>query len=108
MSGPTFFLPAGKVPHPDFTDEFLFAHGAAKHSSVVMTPTGFLTDEAWVIIEPKLCDGLRYQVEVAGAMFDIDAETCALLKILLGFDGFGSHWKTLPQLVYFATRNNVS
>ena len=105
MSGPTFFLPAGKVPHPDFTDEFLFAHGAAKHSSVVMTPTGFLTDDAWVIIEPKLCDGLRHNVRVAGAMFGIDPATCDLLKILLGYDGFGSHWKNLAQLVNFAKHN---
>ena len=91
--------------HPDFTDKFLEEQGAAKHSTVIMTPNGFLTDEAWVELSPKLCDGLRYQVERAGATFGIDAETCAQLKILLGFDGFKVHCKNLAQLVQFADNN---
>ena len=98
-------MPAGKIIHPDFTDEFLEEHGAAKYSAVVMTPTGYMTNDAWEIITPKLCDGLRYQVEQAASDFGIDTETAAKLKILLGFDGFGAHWKTLAQLVHFATHN---
>ena len=104
-SGPSFLLPPGKVCHPDFTDEFLHQHGAAKYSSVIMTENGFLTIEAWQEIVPKLCDGLRLMVEQEGAKYGIDAETCGRLKILLGFDGVGPHWKCLAELVHFAKRN---
>ena len=97
-------MPPGTICNPIFTDEFLEQHGAAKFSSVIMTPNGFLTDEAWMEIVPKLCDGLRHQVRLAGARFGIDAATCDLLLMLLSFDGFNVHNKNLEQLVFFAKR----
>ena len=104
-SGPSYLLPPGKVRHPDFTNEFLEKHGAARFTSIVMTENGFGTDAAWKEIMPKLCAGLRYIVEKEGAKYGIDAVTCVRLKILLGFDGFGSHWKNLEELVYLAQKN---
>ena len=98
-------MPAGKVRHPDYTDAFLEQHGAAKFSTIIMTENGFVTDDAWKEMMPNLADGIRYVVEQQGAKYGIDAETCSRLLILLGFDGFGSHWKNLAELVYLAGRN---
>ena len=67
-----------------------------------MTPSGFLTDEAWIAIVPLLIQGLRHQVAEAGATVGIDQETCAKLMIGLSFDGFKSHVKNLAELQIFA------
>ena len=61
-SGSTFFLPGGTRQNQAFTDEFLERHGAVKGSSVIMTPSGYLTDEAWKQIIPKLIMGVRHHV----------------------------------------------
>ena len=66
-SGPTFFMPPGKTRKPEFSDEFLVRHGAAKYSTILMTPTGYLTDETWVVIVPLLAKGLRFVVETKDA-----------------------------------------
>lgn len=43
----------------EFTDAFLREHGAAAYSKIIMTPSGYLTDEAWKKIVPFLILGLR-------------------------------------------------
>ena len=98
-------MPAGIVNNPVFTDEYLVQHGAAPFSSVIMTPSGFLTDEAWSELAPKLVKGLRHQVILAGAEVGIDEGTCNKLLICLAFDGFKSHVKNLAELLLFRDNN---
>ena len=102
VSGPSFFLPAGKVRNPCFTDEYLHRHGAAKFSSIIMTPNGFLTDEAWQQIVPLLIKGIRHQVVKAAASFGIDKVAADKLLVGLTFDGFKAHIKNLAELVNMA------
>ena len=58
-SGPTIFLPAGERIKTGFTDKFLLEHGAALGSTMFMTPTGFLTKEAWCQMVEYICIGIR-------------------------------------------------
>ena len=43
---------AGVKRKASFTSEFLVRHGAAEGSSLHMTPTGFMTAEAWEMMAP--------------------------------------------------------
>ena len=104
-SGPTFFMPPGKTRKPEFSDEFLVRHGAAKYSTILMTPTGYLTDETWVVIVPLLAKGLRFVVETKAASLGIDADTAAKLLIGLLFDGCIIHMKNLAELLHMADSN---
>ena len=67
-----------------------------------MTPTGFLTDDAWKEINPHLSRGIRHVVRVMAATFGIDGATADKLLVGLTFDGFKSHIKNLLELVNFA------
>jgi hypothetical protein len=58
-NGPTAFLPPGKKRDAAFTDKYLEEFGAAKGSTVVMTKTGFMTEEAWTKITPSQIEGIR-------------------------------------------------
>ena len=104
-SGPTFLMPPGKTRKPEFSDEFLERQGAAKYSTILMTPTGYLTDETWVVIVPLLAKGLRHVVEKKAASFGIDAATAAKLLIGLLFDGCIIHLKNLAELLHMADNN---
>ena len=92
----------GTKRNPLYTDEYLVRHGAAPFSSVIMTPTGFLTDEAWKELVPLLIKGIRYKVQQAAAKLGISSEKADQLLIGLTFDGFKSHLKNLVQLVEFS------
>ena len=98
-------MPAGKVKNPAYTDEFLRSQGAAEYSSVIMTPTGYLTTDTWGIIVPLMCKGIRKVVEKKGAEFGIDAETCAKLLVGLTFDGCKQHTELLEKLLEMAGYN---
>jgi hypothetical protein len=37
----------------------LSKHGAPPHSTIIMTPSAFMTDEAWVTVAPVLAKGIR-------------------------------------------------
>ena len=50
---------AGQRRRPGFTDEFLVKHGAVEGSTIVMTPTGYMTTDAWVEMAPKMAKGIR-------------------------------------------------
>ena len=52
--GPTSFLLNGTKRRRGYTDEFLVKHGAAKGSSITMTDSAYTTDEAWLLMAPKL------------------------------------------------------
>ena len=105
QSGPTCICPSGNVRNPHFTDAYLERHGAAKFSTIVMTPSGYLTDDAWQKYVPFLIQGLRHQVELAAAKLGIDKETASKLLIGLTFDGFKAHVKNLGELVNMADAN---
>ena len=77
---------AGTRTKTGYTDEFLVKNGAAPGSTVCMTPTGFMTEEAWVEISPKMVEGIR--------ALDIIRENPQwwVLKII---DGFGPHTSSI-------------
>ena len=96
---------AGKERNTVFTDEFLVANGAVPFSSVIMTPSGYLTDAAWQQVVPQMVSGIRHMIRVAGAKHGIDGETADKLLFGLSFDGFKTHLKNLTELVHFASNN---
>ena len=98
-------LPPGTTRNPLFTDDYLERNGAAKFSTVVMTKNGFLTDEAWATIVPRLTKGLRHLVANAAAQHGIDRATADKLLIGLCFDGFKSHTNNYAELINMADQN---
>ena len=81
-TGPTAFLPPGKHRKAGYTDAFLVKHGAPAGSTIVMTPTGYMTEDAWLEMAPSIAGGIR--------KLDIikDMPHWWALKII---DGFGAH-----------------
>ncbi|KAL3914710.1 MAG: hypothetical protein SGPRY_007531 [Prymnesium sp.] len=58
-TGPTAFLPPGVRLKQGYSEAFLVKHGAAPGSTIAMTPTGYMCEEAWVQIAPKMAKGIR-------------------------------------------------
>jgi ribosomal protein L12E/L44/L45/RPP1/RPP2 len=58
-TGPTNFLLEGAKPKPGFTSAWLQRHGAAEGSSIVMTPSAFMTDSAWEEMSLERAKGIR-------------------------------------------------
>ena len=89
-----------------FTEDYLQRHGAAPFSKVVMTPNGFLTDEAWKSdIAPNIAKGIRHAVVVYAHRYGIPAIVASKLLVGLGFDGFKVHLKNLSELLLFSENN---
>ena len=105
VSGPTFILLSGTKKNATYTDEFLVQNGAAEFSTIVMTPSGFLTDEAWRFIVPLLIKGIRKVVRDCAWAFGIDNATADKLLVGLTFDGFKSHVKNLEELLNMSDSN---
>jgi len=89
-TGPTVFLLQGKNKRAYFTDAFLREHGAAEGSTIVMTPTAFMTTESWEEMTPSIIKGLR----AISAIVKANPQWW-MLEI---FDGFGAHLASLPAL----------
>ena len=53
-TGLTAFLMKGKMKRSGFTNEFLMKHGAVEGSTIVMTPTAFMMEEAWDEMSPDI------------------------------------------------------
>lgn len=88
-TGPTVFLLEGERIRSNFTDKMLKKHGAKEGSTIVMTPTAFMTEEAWKRMTPSLVKGLR-------AMPIVEANPqWWMLEI---FDGFGPHLSSLAAM----------
>ena len=98
-------LLAGQTINPAYNDKFLQEHGAALHSKIIMTPTAFLTDEAWKLIVPHLISGLRHVVRSHATRLGIDNTTADQLLIGLTFDGFKCHLKNYAELINMASEN---
>ena len=108
VSGPTFFLPPGKTRKPEFSDRFLEKHGAARFSTIIMTPNGYLNDDVWVEIVPLLIKGIRYVVTTVAEKFGIDKDTAVKLLVGLLFDGCIIHLKNLAELILMADNNMLA
>ena len=81
-SGPTGFLAAGKKRAPGYDNAFLVRHGAARGSSLHMTPNGFMTEVAWVELAKEQVVGIRQMPVIC----DNPRWWVALVV-----DGFGAH-----------------
>ena len=71
-------------------DKFLLYHGAAAGSTIVMTPTAFMTEQAWETMTPSVIKGLRsasYTVNVNPQWWVLEV-----------FDGFGPHTSSLSSM----------
>ena len=91
--GPTGFLPAGINRKAAYTDEFLVKHGAAPGSTIVMTPTGYMTEDGWVRMAPFMAKGIRSMKVIC------DNPDWWVVKIL---DGFGPHTSSLEAMQVFS------
>ena len=58
-SGPTIFLLKGTKKREGFTDKFLTDNGAKLGSTIIMTPTAFMTTDAWEEMSLPVCEGMR-------------------------------------------------
>ena len=58
-TGPTAYLPPGIRRKEGFNAAFLRKHGAAEGSGIYMTPTGYMTEEAWVAMAEDQAKGIR-------------------------------------------------
>ena len=88
-TAPTSCLPPGQRRRAGYTDEFLIKHGAPTGSMIVMTPTGYMTEEAWLEMAPGMSDGIR-QMPVISSMPE-----WWCLKIIEGFDPHTSSEKAM-------------
>ena len=80
---------------PAFDDAFLLKHGAAPGSTIAMTKTGYMTEEAWDELAPPIADGIR-KMPVICEMPD-----WWVLNIV---DGFGPHVSSLKAMEIYAER----
>ena len=81
-TGPTGFLPPGVRRKTGYTDAFLERHGCAKGSTIVMTKTGYMAEEAWVEMAEATAAGIRAMPVIC------DNPDWWVVKII---DGFGPH-----------------
>ena len=93
ISGPCFFLMSGTGLKKGFTPECLVKHGACPGSRVVMTPSGFLTDDAFDQFVEDLAKGIRALPVI-----------CAhpTWWVLMTMDGFHAHKMTLRGMSILA------
>lgn len=88
-TGPTAFLMKGKRAREGFTDAFLKRNGAAEGSTICMTPSAYMTEEAWEAITPSIVKGIR------SMPFIKDNPQWWVVEI---FDGFGAHLSSLDAM----------
>ena len=88
QEGPTIFMPPGKYRKAAFTDAFLEEHGAPPGSTIVMTPNGYMTEEAWIEASPKIAAGIR-------ALIDKHNPDWWALKVV---DGYIPHTTSLEAM----------
>ena len=96
--GPTGFLPPGARKKTGYDDDFLIKHGASAGSTFAMTPTGYMTEEAWVELAPKMAAGIRAVPVVC------DMPDWWVLKIV---DGFGPHVSSETAMQIYADHKIV-
>jgi hypothetical protein len=92
-TGPTAFLPPGKQRKAGYTDKFLVEFGAPEGSTIVMTPTGYMTEEAWLEMAPTIASGIRKMPIIC------DNPDWWVLKTI---DGFGAHTSSERAMAIYA------
>ena len=80
---------AGVRRKTGFTDEFLVKHGAAEGSTIAMTETDYMTEDAWIEIAPKIATGIRKLLVIR------DMPDWWAVKFV---DGFGPHTSSLKAM----------
>ena len=93
--GPCYFLMTGKKPRAGYTDAWLLSEGAPPGSRIIMTPSGYLTDEAWDELSAALAEGVRSMPVIKD-----HPEWTALST----FDGYHAHKATLKAQMEFLRR----
>ena len=88
-NGPTFLLMKGTKNRKGYTDAFLERNIAAKGSSFDMTENAYMTDEAWLVMKPKVIKGIHTMPYI---------ECNPQWWLLEIFDVFGSHISGLRAL----------
>ncbi|KAJ1447819.1 hypothetical protein M885DRAFT_175856 [Pelagophyceae sp. CCMP2097] len=91
-TGSTGFMMNSKKKKMGFTDEFLMTNGAAPASSLHMTPTGFMTEVAWVAMAKHQVAGIR-------AMPVICDNPDWWVPLIV--DGFGPHVSSVDAMKLF-------
>jgi len=94
--GATIILCKGKQRKQGFTDAFLEQHGMTRGSTVLMTESAFMTDEAWAKCMPILIKSMREEPVVA--KHPTWRVTCTM-------DGFISHHNKLEPMRMAAEAN---
>jgi hypothetical protein len=89
--GPRFYLVKGKEIKFNSFRNFTANYNAPEGSYVLMTPSAYMTDEAWRELVPHLCRGIR---SMKGVCDHPD------FWVVLSLDGFGSHLDTDALLVF--------
>ena len=84
-TGPTNFCLEGTKVKPGYTSDFLQRHGAAPGSSIVMTPTAFMTEQAWVEMAEVRAKGMRSMPVIK------DHPEYWLVEVL---DGYAAHFSS--------------
>lgn len=92
-TGPTSFLPPGIKRKTGFNDDFLTRNGCAPGSTIVMTKTGYMTEEAWLEMAEKTAAGIRSMPVIA------DNPDWWVIKII---DGFGPHTSSPAAMEIYA------
>ena len=57
--GATVILTSGARKRSGYSDKFLYKHGLAKRSTIIMTESTFMTTHTWDPMTPKLLKGYR-------------------------------------------------
>ena len=97
-TGPTAFLPAGQRRKAGYTDEFLVKSGAPPGSTIVMTPTGYMTEDAWLQMAPTIADGIRTMPLIC------EKPDWWVLKFI---DGFGPHTSSEAAMQIYADKKII-
>ena len=92
-TGPTAFLPPGKRRREGYDSAFLQRHGAPVGSSIVMTPTGYMTEDAWLEMAEETAAGIRAMPVIC------DNPNWWVIKII---DGFGPHTSSVEAMKIYA------
>ena len=59
ITRPVAFIMNGKQKHVGYTDAFFKNFGCVEGSTIAMTPTGFMTEDAWEKIMPHIITGIK-------------------------------------------------
>ena len=91
-TGPTDFLLAGQKIRAGFTGKWHRQHGAADGSTLMMTPTTFLTIEAW--------GGINLSILRGYCAIDAIVDENTHWWLLEIFDDFGDHLSLLNAMQF--------